>query len=126
MAKRSWITRTESTASRTPGVGRCSSNSLVTTMVLLMDRAAPTKIASTGLQPRARAAETPRSRARPTCMEPMRRAVGPARKSFWRLNSMPMVYIRRITPSSDMVRTLRSSAARGIGRWGPTTMPAST
>jgi len=39
-------------------------------------------------------------------------------------NSSPRANMRRITPSSESVRTIPSSAERGIGVCGPTIMPA--
>ncbi len=52
-------------------------------------------------------------------------ARGMMRSIFLRLNSSPSANISRMTPSSDHVRTVASSATSGIGMCGPAIMPAS-
>ncbi len=101
-----------------------SSKSLARIMVEAMERLAPKKALSRGGQPSSRATRKPATSSVPTCRVPTRRAVGPARNRRCRLNSRPMENMRRMTPSSPMIRTLPRSATRGTGTCGPTIMPA--
>jgi len=124
--KRSWTTVRDSAASRRDRGTGTPSSTFVSTIVLLMVRAAPMKRDSMGVRPKARATTAPTKAVRPTWIDPMSSAVGPAWKSFLGLNSRPTPNISRITPRSARVFTLCSSATRGTGTWGPTSMPAST
>ena len=51
-------------------------------------------------------------------------AVTPICSTRLTLNSSPSANIRRMTPSSESVRTMPASAASGTGTCGPTTSPA--
>ena len=50
--------------------------------------------------------------------------VGPTATSFRRLNSSPSANMRRMTPSSESVWTIPTSATSGTGTCGPTMRPA--
>ena len=91
---------------------------------LEIEMIAPVKTLSSIVQPNERPRAYPSQRRRLHCSSPVVPAVGPTANSFLRLNSSPSANIRRMTPISDSVRTIPTSAISGIGTCGPTITPA--
>ena len=124
IAVRSWKIRTPKTRSLKAPLGFCSSKVRAITMVELMATIAAAKTQVSGGQPSADAAVYPSHAVRLISTS----AVGPARPATWTsrraLNSTPRQNIRRMTPSSDSVVTMATSANSGTEVWGPTARPA--
>ena len=124
-ATRSWMTSTPKTYSRTAGAAGLWSNTLLTTIVLEMQTAAPRKTASVIGQSRNSPNERPHQNRKLIWRRAVRPEVGTTWMNFRTRNSSPMANITSRTPNSAMLSTRRGSAKRGIGRYGPTTSPAS-
>jgi hypothetical protein len=102
-----------------------SANALTMMVVLEMATAAPAyRLASTD-QPSTRPASWPNQIMKLVSSTAMITTVQPARISRRKWNSSPSENMSRITPSSESVRTVASSATSGTGRCGPMMSPAS-
>ena len=120
-------TSTANVTSTKPPRTFCSSNALATSIVDEMPRHAPANRLSTSVQPNRRPTRYPSEIIRPTSIIAVSPPATPIRAIFRRLNSMPIVNISSITPSSESacVRARLSSPPMTMpGTCGPRMIPA--
>jgi hypothetical protein len=103
---------------------RCSANAFTMIVVLEMAMIAPAYTLSMTDQPKSRPTRKPVATMALVWRMAITDAVGPTANRFRRLNSSPSANMSRMTPSSERIRTIPSSATSGIGTWGPRIMPA--
>jgi hypothetical protein len=103
---------------------RWSSNTLAMIIVLEMDTSAAANRLSIRLHPRAWPTTYPSDRQRPISTAAMSPAVEASRPIFRSVKPRPSENIRRMTPSSESVRTVPTSATRGRKSFGPMMNPA--
>ncbi len=117
--------RTPKTTSVNRPVTFCSANAFTMIVVLEIAISAPAYTLSSVVQPNAWPMTYPRKTMAPDWLTAISPAVGPTWNSRRRLNSRPSPNINRVTPSSASACTIASSATSGMGRCGPTIIPAS-